>query len=385
MNGPAPFLAMNAPGNRVRVIPGDAPLDAPGWWPTWQPGHQALAVTRLIADDPSPHAALHLCGLDGGDIEVPGSMSTPPALIAEHIAHYAVWNRQGTALCYVMPAGRTLAARVWRTGDAESTTLTGGTPIFVAWLPSGDRLALHHGSTLELFDVASDSRQRISNAATGFRVPAISPDGQWLAFAEAAGGGTIVSVFRPTSGELRAIGQFDGGVAMAFRPGTNVLTVGVTPVDEANAFHHVFAIDLDSPEPARQLLMRGPIVAFWWAPGGERLAVLHPGSTGDGRVQLRFHSASGAFERAMEAISLSPDIRTLVAFFDQFVLSHALWSPDGSEFALAGRLLGDGLVASFADSPLDAVLVAGADAAGPWRRAGTGTAGFFQPSEVNGR
>lgn len=125
-------------------------------------------------------------------------------------------------------------------------------------------------------------------------------------------------------------------------------------------------------------------MAFWWAPAGDRLAVLAPGGLSDGRVQVRFHDADGSPVGAMESLSLSNDIRTLVGFFDQFAQSHPLWSPDGRHFTLAGRLITDGPASSFADGPLDCVLTAEAGARAPWQTAARGFAGFFPPGEVNG-
>ncbi len=377
-------LAVNAGDNTVRVIPDGAVAGAPGWWPSWRPGRAEFAVTRLVPGGNAPHTALMLCSASGGEILVPGSMTTPPALISERLPHYALWNPQGTFLYYVMPAGRTLAARVWRAGDAESRTLTGGTPIFAAWMPAGDRLTIHHGSELAIFDAASGERQLLSANVGGFRVPAISQSGRWIAYAEVSGETAVVHAYDTLAAETRRVGEFGGGVVLAFRPGTETLTVagalpGGSPL--ATGIHYA---DLGSPGAGVETLVRGPVVAFWWAPAGDRVAVLAPGGLSDGRAQVRFHHADGTPGGAMESLNLSNDMRTLVGFFDQFALSHSLWSPDGRHFALAGRPITDGPHASFADGPLDSVLTAEAGEPAPWSTRTRGFAGFFPPLQVNG-
>ncbi|HQW50714.1 MAG TPA: hypothetical protein PL082_01550 [Tepidiformaceae bacterium] len=384
MSEPPHPLAVHATDNTVRVIPGGPAAGVPGWWPSWRPGRAEFTATRLVPGGNAPHTALVLCAASGGEILVPGSMATPPALISERLPHYALWNPQGTVLYYVMPTGRTLAARIWRAGDAEARTLTGGTPIFTAWTPAGDRLAIHHGSELAIFEAGSGERQLISGSAGGFRVPAVSQSGRWIAYAEVSGETAVVHAYDTLEAEARRVAEFGGGVILAFRPGTEVLTVaGVLPGGSPIATG-IHCADLGAPDAAVETLVRGPVVAFWWAPAGDRLAVLTPGGLSDGRVQVRFYGTDGWPVGAMESLSLSNDMRTLVGFFDQFALSHSLWSPDGRHFTLAGRLITDGPASSFADGPLDSVLTAEAGARAPWQTAGRGSAGFFPPPQVNG-
>ncbi len=387
MTEPSDFLAIAGADSVARVLRnrGDAWVEAAvttGWWPTWRPGRREYALSRVESPAGAAHAALHLQGVDGGDVPVPGSLSAPPALIAERVAHYALWDSTGQDLCYVMPAGRTLAARVWRPGDAEATTLTGGAPIFPAWAPNSSYLVLHHGPNLTLVERESGHQTPLSSNATGFRTPAISPDSSTVVYAEASGEGTTVYAFAWPGASRRELGRFPGGVALAFRPGTTEVSVAVTTGAEAGVFHGLYTVDAtDGGEP--RPLVRGPLLGYWWAPQGDRLAVLVPAYTGDGRYQLRFHAPEGRFLRAMEPITLSPDSRTMVSFFDQFGLSHRPWSVDGRWFAFGGRLLTDGVPASFADGQLDAVFLADAGDGGPWVRVGAGFAGFFPPKEVN--
>ncbi len=387
MTEPSDLLAIAGADSVTRILRnrGDAWVDAAvttGWWPTWRPGRRAYALSRVESRGGAAHAALHLQGVDGGDVPVPGSLSAPPALIAERVAHYALWDPTGTILCYVMPAARSLAARIWRAGEAEATTLTAGTPIFPAWAPDGSFLVLHHGPNLTLVRLESGEQTSLSSNATGFRTPAISPDGLTVVHAEASSEGTTLYASDWPGLSRRELGRFAGGVALAFRPGTNELSVAVTTGAEAGVFHGLYAVDTRSAGEPRALV-RGALLGYWWAPRGDRLAVLVPAYTGDGRYQLRFHAPGGQFLRAMEPITLSPDSRTMVSFFDQFQLSHRPWSADGRWFAFGGRLLTDGIPASFADGPLDAVFLADAIDGGPWVRAGAGFAGFFPPGEVN--
>lgn len=312
----------------------------------------------------------------GAALDVPGSVSAPATLIADRLAHYSLWAPGGKHLCYVSPAGRTLAARLWGTGEASEKTLIGGAPIFPSWSPTGEHLALHHGGSLTLVDVATGAERRISDNAAGFRSAVFVNDGNAVLFAEPVESGVRLRVSDIAGTDSQAGPVLGGGVAFAPRPGSEEVLVGVTPGDEAGVFSELLRYEPRASNEPRRFL-KGPLMGCWWSPDGSRLAVLVPAYTGDGRFQVRFHDGNGRFERAMEPTTLSQDTRTLVSFFDQYALSHQLWSADGRFFAIGGRLLSDGLHASFASAGLDHVMLADLETAGPWKVVGPGLAGFF--------
>ena len=350
-----------------------------GYWPAWRPFHAQLLLSAVERGDAGGRASLRLIEAASGlGLDVPGSVSAPARLIADRLGHYATWNRDGSAVCYVAPAGRTLAARVWRPGESGEQTLTGGAPIFPSWSPDGRHLALHHGSSLTLVDAATLEQRRVSENASGFRTAAFLDGGREVVFAEPADNGVVLK-FASTddSTAVREGPPAKGGVAFCPNPVDGRLAVAVTPGDEAGVFSHVELIDGGSETGSP--FLKGPFLGFWWAPTGDRFAVLVPAYTGDGRFQVRFHRSDGSFERAMEPTTLSQDMRTLVSFFDQYTVSHALWSAEGRYFSMAGRLTGEGPHASFWDGPLDRVYLADAQLGGPWQAIGEGTGGFFPP------
>jgi hypothetical protein len=356
-----------------------------GWWPTWRPGARQLvtsAVTRAGSTDSRAVLRFLEPGTEGA-LDVPGSVSAPAALIADRLAHYPLWSPNGSALCYVAPAGRTLAARLWRTRDTEERALLGGAPVFPAWDPSGEHIVLHHGSSLTTIHAKSLEETRLSDNAAGFRTVAFQGDA--FVFAEPSAAGVRIMFGHVDGGPSRPGPELRGGVAFAPRPGSSTVLAGVTVGAEAGVFSELVVLDFADPQAEPQRLVKGPLMAAWWAPDGERLAVLVPSYTGDGRFQLRFHRADGRFERAMEPTTLSQDMRTMVSFFDQYSLSHKLWSADGRWFAMSGRVVSDGPHASFAQAGLDQVLVADTAEVRPWEFVSNGLAGFFRPDlEVNG-
>jgi hypothetical protein len=105
-------------------------------------------------------------------------------------------------------------------------------------------------------------------------------------------------------------------------------------------------------------------VAWWWDPAGDRIAVLLPTYSGDGRFQLRIYDKEGRFLRASEGFIPSNDTATVVSFFDQYALSHPAWSADGRWFGFAGRFQ--------TDSPHPSFSGGGGDTAWAWDTRETG-------------
>ncbi len=349
-----------------------------GWWPTWRPNHWQFTVSEVErSGTPGSRAVLKLVDATSANaFDVPGSVSAPAALIADRLAHYPLWSPDGGKLCYVSPEGRTLAARIWSTGETSEQTLLGGAPIFPSFSPVSSHLVLHHGQSLTVINTETQTERRISDSAAGFRAVAFVTDTRFV-FAEPSAGGVRLSFASTDNEELVNGPELRGGVAFAPQPGTGRLLVGLTPGDEAGVFSQILTVEPLLPGAPPETFIKGPLMAFWWAPDGERLAVLMPSYSGDGRFQVRFHRADGTFERAMEPTTLSQDMRTMVSFFDQYSLSHHLWSADGRWFGVAGRLASDSLAASLARPGLDQVLLADLSTASAWRSVGYGLAGFF--------
>lgn len=315
--------------------------DDPGFWPAPRPGTPEVAASRGA---PVPVLMLH-----PGDREVPGSRTDPPAFIAPRLPHYAIWAPDGRTLCYVTPRGQALELKTWAPGAKSPQAHLSAAPLFPAWRRDGQWLAVHHNTVLTLIDVTAGEQRIISSSATGFRTPAFSDSGL-LAWGEVEAGQAVAKLETP-DGEVRVAGRFGGGLALAFRPGSDSLCAAVASTPDGGAFSE---LAMQKPDGWRRLVA-GPLVAYWWSPTGDRVAALHPSYTGDGRFQLRVYDADGYPCTGMEPLIPSSDTRMMVSFFDQYTLSHPAWSHDGRWFGMAGQILTDGPARSFSGLGGDAV------------------------------
>jgi Tol biopolymer transport system component len=303
-----------------------------------------------------------------------------PPVIAPGVPHYALWSPDGSRIAYVAPApeGLTLFS-----GDIDgplvSNPIVTGAPLFFAW-SKGGRLAVHAGPELLLLDEALERRTTLTSSAIGFRTPAFSSDGGFIAYATPAPPGVAI-MLAPVAEPVapRELHRLPGGVALAFAPGSALLGVSLTRQPESGLFHELWLIDAVGESPPRRI-HHGPFVASFWAPGGESVMLVVPGASGEGRYFPQTIGLDGSILGTGEGITPSPEYRVLLSFFDQYALSHSPWSPDGRAFVMAGRPPGDGVPSSLGD-PTNYVIIWRPGRAVPLEVVCPGDAGFFGPMQ----
>lgn len=322
-----------------------------GSWPTWRPGGAGeFAATESAPDDVNRVVFANASQpLDRRVVHE----SRPGEVIAPRVPHYALWAPDGSRLAYVTPGVDQLAIGFF---DAASRTslpdVLHGAPIFSSWSVDSRYLACHAGLLLQIIDAATGVVVRtVSNEASGFRVAACGPHGT-LAYGVPRDGSVHLRVSYFENEAERDLGAFNGGLALAFRPGQLELAAGVTRSPQTGAFDELWVIDIESGR--RRLISRGPYVAFYWSPGGDCLALVAPSQTGDGRHYVRLISIDGAQLAATEAFVPSGDFRVALGFFDQYGLSQPVWT-DGGTLVLAGRRVDDSVHATLGDPTGDVV------------------------------
>jgi hypothetical protein len=223
-----------------------------------------------------------------------------------------------------------------------------GGPIFPAWAPGGDHIAVHRGVVLETLDASGEVLDRVEGASA-FRTPAWSPDSSRVAYAAVRAESIVELRIAPfdSFGRARVLAEFRAGLVLRWQPGTEWLSVATSSDPSATSFTALVAVHAESGE--QRTLYRGPFVGFWWAPDGSRVVLMTPTQAGDGSFRLLALDAEGRVIGASDAVAPSEDCRLAVAFFDQYSESHSPWLPDSSGFIVSGRMPGDARPSTFGD------------------------------------
>ena len=378
----APLLLTQRSGRVVTAIENEGhwtltDVSTSGRWPSWSPDRQWTVRSEVTVSGESARSTIVAERLDGTMqapiFEGPFGQTT---FIAPNVPHYALWSPDGHAVSYVAATEQGLSLAVSTVdGAIREHRIATGVPLFHSWSADGDRIAVHEGARLSVFERSTLATAEVHQNALGFRAPQFTPDGSLL-YASPAPAGGIALFKQDVRGRTHELGRFDGG--LAFTVAASEVFVAVTRQPDASTFDALWRVALDGS--GREPVARGPLAAFWPSPAGDVVATVVPMQSGDGTIALRARSASGEVLAATEAFLPSDDLRVAMAFFDQYGLSHSPWSPAGDRFVIAGRVGADAVSSSFGDAIGYCVMTWRPARAQPLERIVPGTFASFPPA-----
>ena len=315
----------------------------------------------------------------------PGDLSpAEPRVIyesPEQAPFYLYWSPDSAQLTFLTTEADGLALRMAPAdGSGSAYVVRSGAPMYWDFVDAG-RLLVHSGAVgADGFfgEIGADGGpfQGTDRPAGVFRAPSVSASGRYRAYL-AAGDDSVGEIVRETrdGAETTRIRVF-GTAAMSFspvdddlaflaldRPASNTLPLPVGPLRI-----------LRSGASEARSVYPGSVVAFFWSPTGEEVAVLELQDTDDNVTEagmggavlastaqeaaaglvlgLAFVDVASGTVRSERPVRLSSlFINQVLPFFDQYALSHRFWSPDGTAIALP--LVGPGDVTEVTVIPAD--------------------------------
>jgi TolB protein len=229
--------------------------------------------------------------------------------------------------------------------NATTSIVGSGAPFYTTFSADGTRMLLHrYNRNLDVYDIASESIIRsIEGGSSGtFQTAAFSPvdDRILIGRPGAARGRTDLALIegdeiRVIVSDLRGFVSFlwsPDGRYIAYRVATRGTLTAVTVVDAATGNPVVTSQAED-------------VVAFFWSPDSQRLALLRVGGSAQAQAGIQRTVAYAAQNSAPQVSWVvlevpSGDQQTyqsfvpnyemtyLANYFDQFAVSHQVWSPD---------------------------------------------------------
>ena len=305
-------------------------------WPTW------LADGRLLVSATTPAGRPGLYAVEPGRAGGTLLYRPPPGLpqaIAPAVPHYACPAPDGRHIALATPGDRTLALLLVDSRlPGDPPEVTRGAPVFSAWSPTGDALLVHAGTVIHRLDRADPATlTTVGLNSVDLRVPAWSPDGRlWATVRHGEIRNAIVLLDRDGKHVAR-IGAVQGSAVLAWSPRADLL--GCSAMDGAGGYR---GIDLLRPRTAEtQTLVRDRILLWLWSPDGRRIAYLRRAGA-EGQIAWRVLHLDGRTPVTGAPFYPGPLFSVLIAFFDQYLLSHRLWSPDGRYLLAAGHIAANG-------------------------------------------
>jgi TolB protein len=310
----------------------------------------ALAFSSFAPGPPVQAQGVYVARVDG----VPTSWEKPTlvyedlsgagAALGPVIPHYVQWSPDGQALTIIASdeGGQALFITS-ATSALPPRPIADGASLSVAWSPDSQSLLVRAGAELSRVDVGTGELPALlANSASLQSSPAWSPDGEVIAFVATGRGGSFLFLARPTGAGRRAIARVAGAARFSWSPMGERLALGQSLEETEGMLQELRVVDAVSGDAVT--VHRGPVLAFFWSPGGDRLAYVTPREDG---AALKWHVlevvpiAIGTQEVALSDFEPTGEELVRLAFFDQYAVSHSPWSPDGRWLMFAGTLSGE--------------------------------------------
>jgi TolB protein len=365
-------------------------------FPAWSPDGTRIAA---VAERPDGTAIdVFSAGVSG--VTAPDPTAPVPAVAydsSDRPPFYLYWSPDGRRLSFLTTELDGLALRLGPAdASAEATVIRTGAPMYWTWADP-TRLIVHSGGEGRggfFGEVRSDGVATEPKAiqAGSFRAPAVSSDGRYRAFVT-PGASAPERIVLETRDRATSHGiEVFGPAAIAFGQGSDELAFisATEPGAEGNLPVGPLRL-MDATSGGVRTLLGATVVAFFWAPDGKTVAALsalEPGDdnvAGTGRATLVVSGAAQAAATGVKARLSFVDVETgairshaifaisrlfieqVLPYFDQYALSHRIWSPDGASIALP--VVADGT---------EQVLVIPADGSAA-REVADGVAAFWSP------
>lgn len=276
---------------------------------------------------------------------------------------YLYWSPDSQMISFLASHPSGIALHLARLSEqSESRLLATGQPFYWAWTPTGDQILMHSGfsgrrARLALLDPLTGGPGASIAEPGFFQAPGMSASGAYRAFAEVDADGSSQLVIEDTDGQSVHSEPHLGQVALSWSPVDDLLAFTSPAVDSA-AFYGPLRV-LEPLSGDVRMITPDNVLAYFWSPDGRFIAFFTVPSLDDGGVQ----AANDPVERKRlskirlqhEEIRLDlwvADVATgdrrrlstfvpselffgqFLPFFDQYALSHRLWSPKADALVL---------------------------------------------------
>ena len=277
---------------------------------------------------------------------------------------YLYWAPDGEAVGFLANTEGGLGLRVVRTDGAEARQLLTGNPVYWQWSGDSARLLVHSGvgsaGLVSFYSAAGRAGEPLAEPGP-FNAPGLSAGGDYRAYAEFTGSvnRVVLAGNRPRNAELRREVPYAGVAALSWSPTTEQLALMNPPRASPRPYGPIRLLDADTGDLTP--LVDATVIAFFWSPDGEQIAYLTPfrrrdeqqasgvqratisSSTQSQAPLLELHVVEVATGRSRLLTAFAPTplfVGQFLPFFDQYALSHSVWSPDSSAVVLP--MLGEG-------------------------------------------
>ena len=343
---------INPDGQLVTVAPDGTDsrtLTPPGsryQFPAWSPTGDDVAVIGASAEG-------------SGVFTVSDSADAEIQTLYENPAIYLYWSPDGEKVGFLAQGEAGLELQVAPKDGTETQQVASGNPLYWQWDGDSDGLLVHTGvldsGELALYSLTGPTGDPLATPGL-FNAPGLSASGDYLAYAELSGSGTriVLAGNTPENADVRRELPYEGLSVLSWSPAADQLAVMNPPVATRLPYGPIRLLDAETGDLTP--LVETTAIAFFWSPDGKNIAYIAPLRRNDGDVtdsldapnavtvsaaqdipllELRVINVKTGDDRLLSAFTPTPlFFGQFLPFFDQYALSHRVWSPDSAALVL---------------------------------------------------
>lgn len=351
-------------------------ISAPGRWyqfPAWAPDGSRLAAIGGVRGGAGVYVFKDSPSSDVASVHIDRAL--PPI--------YLSWSRNSQWLTFLAVDQTQDSMALYLTSpfrESSPRRVTRGRPCFWDWSPDSRNILMHSGfagdeGRLLYLGVNEDGSTRVvqNNVARPglFQSPGISPSGKYWAFGDLGDEGELRVVIDGGSKFPPMVALHKGVAAMSWSPSGDQLAF-ISPAEPAQHCYGELRM-VDARSGNARILTEQTVIAFFWSPDGRKIAYLTVASGPASFVELLnlgdIMDPGGVFQKgdleellrrppsisdrkrlqlALWVVTVDDSERHLLGlfeptelfvtqflpFFDQYALSHRLWSPASDAIVL---------------------------------------------------
>ena len=306
-------------------------------WPSWSPDGSRIACFHAITEEDGQMNGFYI--FDVASSQVLHSYKAPGIQPI-----YAYWAPNSKQLAILLGGTGAMSLGLWPTTDGKQPKpLAQGIPFYFDWRADAQMLLTHAGGDAEakdghsvsLLDVTNGKRTVVSHSPSAFGPPSWSHDGKWLAYGDTTKDQekTALMIAAPDGATPKSFGTFAARITLEWSPTQPILAVASSAFPGDPLIENLQLVDIATGK-SRQLV-KGNLAAYFWSPDGKRIlyATRKPNS-----LLWMWSVVDVEDGKIHEVADFIPSRPMLLVFqyFDQYSLSHRLWSPDSKQFVFSG-------------------------------------------------
>lgn len=347
-------------------------------WPVWSPNGSRLACFHVTTAEEGQTAGFYIFDVTNSQV-----LHSYKAQGLQPI--YAYWAPNSKQLAILLGGEGPLSLGLWPTTEGKQPkAIAQGIPFYFDWRADAQMLLTHAGNDAEakdghsvsLLDVASGKRTIVSRSPSVFGPPSWSHDGKSLAYGDTAKDEekTALMIAAADGTTPKSFGTFPARITMEWSPTQSLLAVASSPFPGDPLIENLQLVDIASGK-TRQLV-KGNFAAYFWSPDGKH--ILYAGRKPNSLLWT-WSVVNVEDGKIHEVTDFIPSRPTLLVFqyFDQYALSHRVWSPDSKHFTFAGSAGSELHPAVAAQNP--SVYVVEAKSKATPQSLGDGAVSFWSP------